>query len=285
MLRGNRSENIAPTKAATESSKTRKELAELGQIRKQLVDEIDNLTKQRDALEDVSALVELKEVELSALEEKIGKINVDIAAQEKHLASRNLLLEDIESLKTDKKLLLTIVDELTAEVASLSDEKKAKEDELSKTISHLIQDVKLNQDALEAIKVSNVSVINGHNDSVKLLEEVIKEKQQTLSEINKEIKEQNTTLDTVINMVESAKIKLATTEEQREYTINSSDQYLEEMKKKGDEYYNSRVAEMEAREGACSDKERFLEIREQFLRDIKSQLEDKLGRKIDNIEF
>jgi hypothetical protein len=79
-----------------------------------------------------------------------------------------------------------------------------------------------------------------------------------------------------------------------ENQYNIDKELMEKQKLESLNYYNDVIAqadnykigvesELIKREGVCSDQEKFLLVREEFLRNIKNQLEDKLGKKIDNL--
>lgn len=281
----NRTEHVAPSKSAEKFLEVRKELAELGAIKAGLLTEIDRLQKLAEEYYNVDKNIEEKTAELSDLNSKVFLYNSQILEQNKKL-------EELSSL--DSKIIdaRKTIDELSLIV---SKERESLDNEIYKHSifsSNITKEIEsISNDRMEAINdlgVVSAKLVQVNNDleNVSLLNNNIKK------EYEKNLQENNSILTKIEQgqkKLEEIKQEISSIKKEKEVIANKiieqATDDAQEILKEANALIEKRNSELVLKSGELSDKARFLQIREDLLKDVKSQLEEKLGKRIDNLVF
>ena len=281
----NRSENVAPQKGSDKLIDISKELSVLGKEKERLLgivkenkDAEDKLTSLKNEVvsvgEEVRNLNYVKEELLSAKEE-INKLNSNQESLRKEYGKeldvfeddltkvRQRLVDDEIKLANVKKELSENTNSLMLIDSTIVDSKK----ELEK----INAEIETQQDNLEKIKTFS------DNEESLLLESIIKTR-EVLTTLKTEILE-------LSNKKISTEKECANLIDMAEQQTLKANEYSKKMREETDDYCEKKNNELIKREGECSDHESLFKIREDLLRDIKIQLEEKIGKRITNINI
>lgn len=285
MINNNRSESVAPVKGSEKVTDIRKELEELGSIKESLLSEISENKKLASDYVGIELKVEEKYQELKKVSEDVLHLNntkVDLTNENKKLSHQK---EEYDKVLSELSTIIKLRD--NHKVSFENDKKKS--DEILSHCNEAIKDAKEMLDSIEGeikdlsekrkviqsyIKEEDETLINFKNQNslerqhAKVLEKDIEAGKNLLKQLNTEY------LNTKENNQTEAEKILSNAKQEAEKIMNDASDYKDKVDKAITE-----------REGEVSNKEKFLKVREDFLKDIKSQLEDKLGKKIDNLVF
>lgn len=285
MINNNRSESVAPAKGSEKVSDIRKELEELGSIKESLLSQISEGKKLASELSGLEKEVEEKKDELNSVSKTIDKLNNIVVALrsendklEKQKEEYHKILDDIATIKN-------IRDNHQASLDRDSKELNEKIDVLTQTIYKKEQSlIKLSEDERLAInKLEDVNTkCQAELDILNDLKDQNSLERQHAKVLENDIDGAKNTLN---KLKEDANYIIISANKQAEKIVLDANDNAENIISKSLKEKEERELELIKREGEVSDKESLLKIREDLLRDIKVQLEEKLGKRITNINL
>lgn len=285
MNRNNRSESVAPVKGDDRVREVKQELATLGEIKTQYEDEIKKGKKLASDYFDLDEKVEKKKAELSSVSFDLSEIirsAEKLKSIEKQIDERKVEIEEIDLDAMDKsRYEIARRDKINIDITNLSNKQEKLEKEINK-LEDKKDDV---DDEYHTMKERYDSGIETLDDEVFTRKEHIAELEDEIEELDKEVSELTNSRGSLTLKVDG--LEMAIKDEEKSL-VKVKEETSNHMSKKIYEFDGYKVGvedKLKIREGACSDKEKFLNIREELLRSVKEQLEDKLGKKINNIDF
>lgn len=285
MFNNNRSEAVAPRKGDDKVRDIKKELETLGSIKEKYIIDIENGKELSSKYKGLDKDVIKKEKELKIVSDKIAKAERELKVIETKSEDVKVSKEYEDSLNASVKKLKGVEEVLILSIKDLKENKEKEEADLKSAILGLKKDK-------EKIAKELATFLSTTSKQIERFEDILFE----LDEQEKKVKTSIAVEEKELTKVEAKKVKALSEFDSIEVSIKEENRSLEIIKKETDEYYDRKIEELnkvekektlkqDERDGELSDKEKFLKIREDFLRDVKSQLEDNLGRKIDNIKF
>ncbi|NTU69240.1 hypothetical protein HGB13_00200 [bacterium] len=285
MFHNNRSESIAPAKGSEKVGEVKKELEVLGEVKSQYEASIENSKKLASDYEGLEAKVLDKKAELEFVSSQVDKISnlLDVSNKE------------IKELETKKENYNAVLSELES-IIKLRDQNKksfeSEKDSYNKEIEGLVKEQLKIREGINYTSIELTSL----TENRKKLQGYIQEEDATLSSLklksekaSKELSEINKDIEFGKNKLKELSDKFASEKEiktkELETLISTKKEEAEKIMSDASDYSEGLNKTLVAREGEVSNKEKFLLVRENFLRDVKTQLEDKLGKKIDIINF
>lgn len=275
--------------ANDDKAEIQNELNNLYALRDSLVLEIEKFKEEyrkvKDLSGDIKKLTEQKSILSSEVQKLIGDkndLNIIVkdlsSAQEKFILSEGKLIDSIAKLTKDEKEL---TDNISLLKNSLSDKEKEynnfvkesshKAEAIKKECNDIEKDLKLLKskrlELLPEIQELTTSVNSLKNTQLKLLsnnnalENKIKDSKKAIEILKQEYQKE----------VSDIKNKLVAEK-------NKANKEIEDM-------YSDAKKQMDLRDGNLSEKESWLEKKEDKLKQIKNDLEVFYGKKIDNIIF
>ena len=281
----NRQETIAPSESSVKANKKREELAELGKIEEQYKEQINQLEKQLDDLsrekdERAKNILELKDVkdELSLVIKLVDSAKAELesakndkgvldASNENALGviekmsedinnlqlERNSLIDEVKNLRTAKEELDRVEndkDKITSEIGGLSSRLAKKKSEFNRQMTELDVNFALKEEELSGC----------------------------INELTVEKNKLSVEADGLHKDIDAIKAEMSD-------LINSSKLEADNIVSAAKNVADSIRLELDGRDGELSIKEKFLNSRAELLRSVKEQLENKLGKTIDIVEF
>lgn len=285
MFTNNRSETIAPQKGVEKLIDINKELAELGAIKANLEVEIKEGQSLAAEYHGLDEKVAEKDVELQKLNNEIKKAKIkveDVASlKQKDIELRKI----IEKLQNEIGSLLADRVSISKDITTLNNNKSTKEAELQSVVLGLNEKLsKLKNEfiAFEKKAIAKVDEYDGElsvkNLELNKLATKVIDREKELKSLTFNCAKLSFDIKSLNISREEATSKLVTE------TERANTKYDERMVE-FEVYKNAETFKLDKRDGKLSDKARFLDVRENFLRSVKEQLEDKLGKKIDNLVF
>lgn len=285
MFTNNRAETINPGKTDNRVIDASKELAELGSIKEGLKADIKEFEKKALHYKGLDEKIEKAEEEVERLTplvvdlkdklDELGRVKEELGIAKSNLIEVDNATKEIADGNT--KLL-----EVKAVIEKEIDECKAK---LSSAILAYDKQVKLAKDADAEWQLNADKKVSDLHKELEKIEKdiaIAKESAKELESVNAEWMKKNIEAE---NKYKSLEVGLEVITKQASEVIATADNYSFKIKTEADTYFATKKEELDNRDGDLSFKERQLNVREDFLRDVKSQLEDKLGKKIDNLVF
>jgi chromosome segregation ATPase len=281
----NRQETIAPSASSVKANEKRAELAELGKIEEQYKKQINQLEKQLDDLscekeERVKNLLELKDVK-----EELALVIKFVDSAKAELESAR---KDKEALEIANASAQEIIDKISEDISNLQLEKNSLTDE--------VKDLKVVKSDLDSAKTEMANVLSEISDLEKQLAEKKEDFAKQMTELDMSYALKDRELSDDINSLTSQKNKLSIDvdglrkesellKDKMLKLVNGAKSEADNIVSTATERANIIKTELDKRDGELSIKEKFLESRTELLRSVKDQLENKLGKKIDIVEF
>lgn len=285
MFTNNRSETIAPVKGDDKVRDINKELAELGAIKAELESEIKEGKSLAAEYYGLDEKVAEKDIELQKLNIEIKEAKIKVEDVERLQEKDAELREIIEKLQKEIGGLLEDRVSISRDITDLNNSKSTKEAELNSAILALESKLYKANKEYNQFEKELEKMVNEHTNSLfdkkTELDKLISE----LSDAEKDLNSLNTKRAKLNSDLEGLNIAIKETADKLTQETAKADAKYNERMAEFEEYKNAETLKIQERDGELSDKAKFLDVRENFLRDVKSQLEDKLGKKINNMNF
>jgi len=284
-MRNNRTEIIIPSKIDVNLSKKRKELEELGAIKESLLSEIKEL-------QGIRSKISVGNDELDELNVKIKDVNKQLLMlnTEKETLSKNIkILEGtINELNEAKNQLTRINNDITEKtliIKSMDNDIASKKEIIENNIKTINEQEKIIRENEE----TNEKNILDSKNLLKLLKEEYNTKRVA---IDKELAVAERTLNDTMSKISAISIEEKLLQIEIDNHKKEALEIIANAKLEAENIINNATEQIEKinnqlviRDGELSVKEKFLQERTNLLKDVKSQLEIKLGKTIDIMEF
>lgn len=267
------------------SDSTRLELAELGSIKENILSDIRLLEERALYYKDIDEKIEKAEKDLKELEESITD------------ATQRQNVYDVLNAKIDesKEFQATISfqnKELLEKFDTLSAEIKVKEELLNRVQADLKSATLAYNKAVEKYDEEIEAINNDLEDRKQYQKEYIANAKKELQDWNKLIMEEDekfVNIGVKISKLEiqlkSLEMELAEKEALAIKTMNEANEYSGRVRAEADAYFADKKLELELVSGELSQKEAWLNEKEQKLLDLKVKMEAFHGKKIDSINL